>query len=147
MNKHIPILAALAFLLASAAQPAEAQQAGPAKGGMPPAQQMPQDLAPPAHKQMPAPKAAQGPVIQAKDLPGKAVLDQNGHKVAEVKKVLSNGSKPPHDLVLTVGSFLGFGGKNVVVPVEVIHVDQRGDLKVAMTEDQLKQFPPDTSQN
>lgn len=81
--------------------------------------------------------------LNAEDLKGADIYDQSGDKVAEVKEVVTEPNGNAERVVVTVGGIFGLGGDDVQVPVNEIRVDQKGRLVVAMTEEQLKQFPPD----
>lgn len=141
MFRAIPILTAGVFLLSAIAFPVQAQQktypqqegiqsGAPAAKGSDSTPGIPPDQA--------------GPGMEAKDIRGKDVLDKEGNKVATVKDMVKKPGKAPEELVVTVGSFLGFGGKDVRVPVDAFFFDNEGDLMVAMTEEELEQFPADT---
>lgn len=139
MNRSIPILAAVMFLFSAVAVPADAQQTYPSKDGA-------QSETPGTGGQMKndsgVPPDQAGPGIKAKDLRGKAVLDKKGKKVATIKDVVATPGNPADQVILTVGSILGFGGKDVRVPVDAFFVDSNGELVVAMTEEELENFPP-----
>lgn len=73
---------------------------------------------------------------------GADVYDSEGDKVANLKKIVKEPEGKANHAVLTVGSIFGFGGKDVRVPLDVIYVGDDGHLEVAMTEDELEEFPP-----
>ncbi|PIW26833.1 MAG: hypothetical protein COW30_12700 [Rhodospirillales bacterium CG15_BIG_FIL_POST_REV_8_21_14_020_66_15] len=164
MNKLIPVLAGVAMVLATMVYPAVAQQQTDpmrGKGASPPMAEEGgtggtpggDTAIPGGGKSMPHGSATPAPqtggdakpddYVSAKELRGKDVFDKQGDKVATVKDVVAKPGKPPEVLVMTVGSFLGFGGKDVRVPVNEVFVGEKGELVVAMSEEELEKFPPE----
>ena len=144
-NKKItPMLAALALTVSVPTHALLAQETDP--GVMQEKQETPmsQPSEPGADATAPVDPAApdmQGG-LKAEDLEGEAVYGKDGDKVAKVNKIVRQADDGTDHAVLTVGSILGFGGTDVRVPLERITVDGEGHLQVAMTEEELKQFPP-----
>lgn len=89
------------------------------------------------------PAAQLAPGMTAENLKGANVYDQKGDKVASVKEIVQKPDGKANHAVLTVGSVLGIGGKDVRVPLEAIHVGKEGQLEVAMTEEELEKLPTD----
>jgi sporulation protein YlmC with PRC-barrel domain len=75
------------------------------------------------------------------DLQDKTVYDLEDREVGTVKDVSAPFGENRRAIV-EVGGFLGFGGKDVAVPVQHFQLKPDGRLIVKLTEKELKQMPP-----
>lgn len=141
MNKTLTTVAAASLLLMGAAATASAQQSTTPRDSTGAPTMMNKDGM--KKDGMSSSSSTQAPSGLATEvLPGKDVYDQKGDKVAAVKTVVPGKAGTPDQVVLTVGSILGIGGTDVRVPIDELHQDAKGQLVVAITEDQLKRYPP-----
>jgi sporulation protein YlmC with PRC-barrel domain len=85
--------------------------------------------------------AIEGKELSAGDLQDKSVYDLENRKVGTVKDV-STPFGENRLAIVEVGSFLGFGGKDVAVPVQHFQLQPDGRLVVNLTEKQLEEMPP-----
>ena len=87
----------------------------------------------------------QGTPIAGKDLSNeylqdKTVYDLQNEKVGTVKDVAESVGEG-RQAIVEVGGILGFGGKDVAVPVRHFQLQSDGRLVVKLTEDELKEMP------
>lgn len=158
MKKSIPIIAAAALMASAQVNAADVQQQqqpmnGAGNGAMEaPVTKSPTQASPAtsgtgsygsvgATDQTPADQVVLPKT--AEELKGEDVYNNKGDKVASVKEIVKEpGGKSDH-AVLTVGGIFGIGGTDVRVPLDEIYISQEGHLEVAMTEDELEQYPPE----
>ena len=82
-----------------------------------------------------------GKELSDDDLQDKAVYDLEDREVGTVKDVSAPFGENRRAIV-KVGGILGFGGKDVAVPVQHFQLKPDGRLIVKLTEEELKQMPP-----
>lgn len=75
------------------------------------------------------------------DLQDKTVYDLENREVGTVKDVSAPFGENRRAIV-EVGGILGFGGKDVAVPVDHFRIQPDGRLIVNLTEEELKEMPP-----
>jgi len=75
------------------------------------------------------------------DLQDKTVYDLEDREVGTVKDVSAPFGENRRAIV-EVGGILGFGGKDVAVPVQHFQLKPDGRLIVKLTEEELEQMPP-----
>jgi sporulation protein YlmC with PRC-barrel domain len=85
--------------------------------------------------------STQGKELSDGDLQDKTVYDLENREVGTVKDVSAPFGENRRAIV-EVGGILGFGGKDVAVPVDHFRMQPDGRLIVKLTEDELKQMPP-----
>jgi ribosomal 30S subunit maturation factor RimM len=82
---------------------------------------------------------------RASKLIGTAVRNDNKESIGKVDDLLVSRSDKVLFAVVDVGSFLGMGGKLVVIPYDSISVEQDGDKQILVvpgaTKDALKSLP------
>lgn len=71
------------------------------------------------------------------DILGREVMTLDGEKAGEVNDVLLDGKSAVTHVVISVGGFLGLGGKNVTVPMQKLSLAEDDSLYVEMTNDEL----------
>ena len=118
------------------AGPALAESGAPAagNGGGAPAAVEQQPASPGSTK----PKSI-GPLNET-DLINQPVVNYEDRDVANVKTVATTRDQG-RVAVLAVGGVLGFGRKEVAVPISSLQVDQRGRILINASEDDLKARP------
>lgn len=103
-----------------------------------PAQQPADDGARPA-----AAEAARAPFNDqpVDDLIGESVLTPGGEQVGYVKDLLTDG-RGQFFAVVGIGSYLGLGERNIVIPAEKLQfTPQRVSLAPSMTQDEFEAMP------
>lgn len=78
--------------------------------------------------------------LSSGELRDKTVYDKNNEKIATIRDVTGT---PGHarQAILRTGGVMGFGGKDVAIPLEQFSVEPDGRLVLNMTEDQLTLLP------
>lgn len=164
MKKTIPIVAAAALMASVQVNAADMQkQQQPMNGAGGNTTEAPAGTAPAPTGAAPAQSgdgsfggsgaAQEAPADQvlkpttAEELKGEDVYNAEGDKVASVKEIVKEAGGKSDHAVLTVGGIFGIGGTDVRVPLDEIYVSQRGDLEVAMTEEELEKYPPEVPDN
>ena len=80
--------------------------------------------------------------MTAKELIGKDVVNQRGDNIGDIENVVVGADRMLH-VVIGVGGFLGFGEKEVLVPLDQLRVGKDDAIMMSDTsEEALKQMPP-----
>ncbi len=74
----------------------------------------------------------------ANDIIGMDVIGARNEEIGEVDSLVLNQSTKDVEAVIATGEILGLGGKQVVVPLGELEL-QQDKLRTALTQDQLKQ--------
>lgn len=83
--------------------------------------------------------------IQASNLIGASVVNENGEEIGEVEDLIVMDGNA--ELVLSVGEFLGMGGRSVKAKLDQVRIQQQQDnrdelrVSVGMSKEELKSLP------
>ncbi len=78
--------------------------------------------------------------LSSGELRDKTVYDKDNEKIATIRDVTGTPGHARH-AILRTGDVMGFGGKDVAIPLEQFSVGPDGRLVLNMTEDQLTLLP------
>jgi putative membrane protein len=96
---------------------------------------------PPDQQAQAAAEAPGGQAVQASDVIGAAVVNENGDEVGEIKDLVIDAKQVEY-AVVGVGGFLGIGEKDVAVPLDQLKLGvDESYLMSGETEEQLEQMP------
>jgi len=120
----------------------------PARGAdpLPATARSPAPPAAPAEKPVPAP--ARIAKIAAAGILGRKVLGPDGREIGRVVDVLVDAGSNPRAAVIDFGGFMGVGTRRVAVDWSDLTFPPTGggDIKLDLTEDQIKNAPAYTDQ-
>ncbi len=78
--------------------------------------------------------------LTARELRDKPVYGSDDKEIATVEDVTGSPGAA-RQVVLQTGGVLGVGGREVVLPLDKLHVGSDGRLTLTMTQDQLRLLP------
>ena len=91
--------------------------------------------------QQPAAAATAGQAVEASDVIGSEVVNENGDQVGEIKDLVLDANQVEY-AVVWVGGFLGIGAKEVAIPLDQLKLGMgESYLMSGETADQLEQMP------
>ena len=146
---HKVLLSTACILTLASVDVALAQEATPPTSTPSPAAPAdPSAPAAPLENQQTAPSAPTAPSTPANALPSgdkmldMPVVDSSGEKVGNVVDVVYDNVGAVDEVIVSTGGFLGIGSHDVALDAASVSVAPEGaGLKVAMSEDEVKQLP------
>ena len=113
---------------------AVAQETAPAEPA--PAPEAAEEAAPAAEAAAPALEAEAEVAIMT----GESVYNLEGEEIGEIEEVTA-GADGTQSAIISVGEFLGLGGKQVMIPASELSARAEGGYTVNYTQEQLEQMP------
>lgn len=75
------------------------------------------------------------------DLIGKTVLDVEGQKIGEISDLVTDQDQRVEAVVVAMGGFFGFGGKEVLLSTSKLQPNGTDRLRVGFTQKQMEALP------
>ncbi len=100
----------------------------------------PMETMPQAQPQVPGPISAGNPLYAhtPDELRRVEVIDPTGERVGRVKTVVLAPDRESAHAVISSGGFLGFGAKEVLVPLDDLNVTEENKLQIGATREELQ---------
>jgi hypothetical protein len=106
-----------------------------------------QTMSPPTEQQLPptteAPHQSSSPSqgqTTAADLTGQLIYSSTGHKIGSVSSMTTD-AQGQQEAVVSVGRYLGMGGKNVLMPVSSLQARSKGGYETTLSSSEIKKLP------